>query len=225
MHERPTELHRADMPARRPRRARLLGLGASALASSALVGVGIATGRAAESSSQPTVVLRSMTDEETVREPEAPAFAVDRAATTVPAAALGAQTSEETRVFDGRPVRAVRTVRMKVTAYSPDERSCGAHADGITASGYSVETNGGALVAADPRVLPLGSLVSVPGYDGGAVVPVLDVGGAIKGARLDVLFSTHERAIQWGVQELEVTVWEYADGAPSGFKRQRRPSR
>jgi 3D (Asp-Asp-Asp) domain-containing protein len=114
---------------------------------------------------------------------------------------------------------------MRVTAYSPDERSCGASADGITASGYSVLTNGGALVAADPRVLPLGSLLSIPGYDNGAVVPVLDVGGAIKGNRLDVLYSTHNVAMQWGVRDLEVTVWEYADGLPNGFKRLRRPSK
>lgn len=114
---------------------------------------------------------------------------------------------------------------MRVTAYSPDERSCGASADGITASGYSVLTNGGFLVAADPRVLPLGSLVSVPAYDDGATVPVLDVGGAIKGNRLDVLFPTHEVAMRWGVRELDVTVWEYADGLPDGFKRQRRPSK
>jgi len=129
------------------------------------------------------------------------------------------------REFNGRPVRAVDTIRMRVTAYSPDERSCGASADGITASGYSVFTNGGALVAADPRVLPLGSLVSIAGYDNGAVVPVLDVGGAIKGNRLDVLHATHEVAMQWGVRDLEVTVWEYADGLPNGFKRLRRPSK
>jgi 3D (Asp-Asp-Asp) domain-containing protein len=129
------------------------------------------------------------------------------------------------REFNGRPVRAAYTVRMRVTAYSPDERSCGASADGITASGYSVLTNGGALVAADPRVLPLGSLLSIPGYDNGAVVPVLDVGGAIKGNRLDVLYSTHNVAMQWGVRDLEVTVWEYADGLPNGFKRLRRPSK
>ncbi len=113
-------------------------------------------------------------------------------------------------------------MRMKVTAYSPDARSCGASADGITASGYSVETNGGALVAADPKVLPLGSLVSVPGYDGGAPVPVLDVGGAIKGRRLDVLFSTHSVARAWGVRSVDVVVWEFADGKPNGFKRMRR---
>lgn len=114
---------------------------------------------------------------------------------------------------------------MVVTAYSPDARSCGASADGITASGYSVEVNGGCLVAADPKVLPLGSLVSVPGYDGGAVVPVLDTGGAIKGNRLDVLFPTHREAIAWGRKTVEVTVWEHADGAPSGFKRVRRKDR
>ena len=131
----------------------------------------------------------------------------------------------EVRIFDGRPIRAVRMLVMRVTAYSPDAESCGDSADGITASGYPVETNGGHLVAADPSLLPLGSLVSVPGYDGGDVVPVLDVGGAIKGNRLDVLFPTHERARRWGVQELEVTVWEYADGKPSGFRRMRQPKR
>lgn len=129
------------------------------------------------------------------------------------------------RRYNGRPVRAAYTLRMRVTAYSPDERSCGDSADGITASGYSVFTNGGFLVAADPKVLPMGSLLSIPGYDGGSVVPVLDVGGAIKGNRLDLLFPTHEIAMQWGVQDLEVTVWEYADGLPNGFKRFRRPSK
>ncbi len=127
---------------------------------------------------------------------------------------------EEIQWFNGRPLRAVKTLRMKVTAYSPDERSCGIWADGITASGYSVFTNGGKLVAADTSLLPFGSLISIPGYDNGAPVPVLDRGGAIKGNRLDVLYPTHRRALQWGVQELEVTVWEYADGQPNDFRQQ-----
>jgi len=133
--------------------------------------------------------------------------------------------SPQMALYDGRPIRVARTITMRVTAYSPDYRSCGASADGITASGYSVFTNGGCMVAADPRVLPLGSLVSVPGYDGGAVVPVLDTGGAIKGDRLDVLYATHEVAKRWGVQDLEVQVWEYADGLPSDFKRLRRSAK
>jgi len=113
--------------------------------------------------------------------------------------------------FDGRPLKVARTMTMKVTAYSPDEQSCGIWADGKTASGYSVWTNGMKLVAADTRLLPFGTVISVPGYNGGKPVQVLDRGGAIKGRRLDVLYPTHEVALKWGVQDLMVTVYEYAD--------------
>ncbi|MFP4144875.1 MAG: 3D domain-containing protein [Phycisphaeraceae bacterium] len=113
--------------------------------------------------------------------------------------------------FDQRPLRKVREMSMVVTAYSPDERSCGKWADGITASGYSVWTNGMKLLAADTDVLPFGTILTVPGYNDGRPVQVLDRGGAIKGNRLDVLYPTHERARQWGRQRLTVTVWEYAD--------------
>lgn len=113
--------------------------------------------------------------------------------------------------FDDRPLKVVKTINMKVTAYSPDARSCGKWADGITFSGKSVWTNGMQLVAADRRVLPIGSVISVPGYAGGRPVPVLDIGGAIKGNRLDVLFPTHAEARQWGVRTIQVVVYAYAD--------------
>jgi 3D (Asp-Asp-Asp) domain-containing protein len=150
--------------------------------------------------------------------------AIDDLAAVTPSAELAvpqveAYSQAEIRWFDNRPIRPVRTITMLVTAYSPDEQSCGEWADGITASGYSVRTNGGMLVAADTRILPFGSLLSIPGYDGGHVVPVLDRGGAIKGNRLDVLYPTHEDALEWGVQRLEVTVWEYADDGPAGLPR------
>ena len=67
------------------------------------------------------------------------------------------------------------------------------------------------LVAADTRLLPFGSIITVPGYNGGRPVPVLDRGGLIKGHRLDVLYPTHEIALQWGNQHLNVDVWEYDD--------------
>ena len=81
----------------------------------------------------------------------------------------------------------------------------------MTASGYSVWTNGMKLVAADTRLLPFGSVLSVQGYNDGNPVPVLDRGGKIKGRRLDLLMPTHEIALQWGVRQIDVTVWEYAD--------------
>ena len=147
-----------------------------------------------------------------------PAAAPTSGLTSGPAQAVETTGEEPERWFNGRPIRRVRTLRMRVTAYSPDARSCGRFADGITASGYSVWTNGMNLAAADPALLAAGSLVSVPGYDDGNVVPVLDRGGRIKGHRLDVLFPSHERALQWGVQELDVRVWEYADGLPNDFQ-------
>jgi 3D (Asp-Asp-Asp) domain-containing protein len=115
------------------------------------------------------------------------------------------------RWFDGRRVVPVRTIWMRVTAYSPDARSCGKWADGQTATLHSVWTNAMRLVAADPKVLPYGSLLSVPGYADGEVVPVLDCGGAIKGNRLDVLMPTHEIARRWGKRDIPVTVWAYED--------------
>ena len=150
---------------------------------------------------------------------------VPEAASEGPSIPENAITDTSIRFFNGRPVRPSRTIRMKVTAYSPDEESCGDSADGITSSLHDVWTNAGKLVAADSRVLPLGSIISVPGYDNGQVVPVLDRGGAIKGKRLDLLYPTHAQARKWGVQTLEVTVWEYADGKPADDFRAIRDSR
>jgi 3D (Asp-Asp-Asp) domain-containing protein len=127
-----------------------------------------------------------------------------------------------TRWFNGRPIRPARTIMMTVTAYSPDARSCGDSADGVTATLHSVWTNGFKLVAADPKILPYGSMLSIAGYDNGQVVPVLDCGGAIKGKRLDVLFPTHEQARQWGIRKIPVVVWEYADGKPADDPRKQR---
>jgi len=115
------------------------------------------------------------------------------------------------RWFDGKLVRPARVIYMTVTGYSPDARSCGEFADGKTATMKSVWTNGMKLVAADPRVLPYWSMVSVPGYANTEIVPVLDCGGAIKGNRLDLLYPTHQIALQWGVRQVPVTVWEFVE--------------
>ncbi len=131
--------------------------------------------------------------------------------TTTAAPYVGSPSDAPIPTFDGRPLRRVRQISMLTTAYSPDHRSCGKWADGMTASGYSVWTNGMKLVAADTRLLPFGTIVTIPGYNGGRPVPVLDRGGKIKGNRLDLLYPTHEIARQWGAQRLTVDVWEYAD--------------
>ena len=85
----------------------------------------------------------------------------------------------------------------RVTAYCPCEKCCGKWADGFTASGKPAV---GKIVAAPP-IFPFGTRMYIPQY-GQAVVQ--DRGGAITGNRLDVLFPTHEEALQWGVKYLKV---------------------
>ncbi|MCH2162109.1 MAG: hypothetical protein MK085_09580 [Phycisphaerales bacterium] len=122
-----------------------------------------------------------------------------------------------TRCFNGRPIRPVRTVRMRVAAYGseriPDHRG----GPRLTASGCSVHTNAGELVAADARCFSFGALLSIPGYAAGDVVPVLDRGPQVVGRRLEVFLPDHESVVAWGVRHLDVVVWEYADEEPALF--------
>jgi 3D (Asp-Asp-Asp) domain-containing protein len=150
---------------------------------------------------------------------KAPAVPAADAATRDAAPAADAIADPSIRWFNGRPVRPARSMWMTVTGYSPDARSCGDSADGITATLHSVWTNNMQMVAADTRVLPFGSMLTVPGYGGDQIVPVLDRGGAIKGKRLDLLYPTHEQALKWGRQKIKVIVWEYADGKPADNPR------
>lgn len=102
----------------------------------------------------------------------------------------------------------VRTVLMQVTAYCPCKKCCGPNAHGITASGKDISYNDGRFVAADTRNLPFGTRLVIPGYHNTQPVEVIDRGGAIKGDKLDVFFPTHEEALQWGRQTIEVKIIE-----------------
>ena len=95
-------------------------------------------------------------------------------------------------------------IEMRVTAYCPCPICCGEYSDGITACGYKIQP-GDTFVAADRRY-PFNTEILIPGYNNNRPVKVLDRGGAIKGNRLDVFFASHEEALQWGVQYLEVNV-------------------
>ena len=71
---------------------------------------------------------------------------------------------------------------------------------GLTASGSVAEMG---TIAADPAVYPFGTRIAVPGYGVGTV---RDIGGAIKGAHVDVWFPSHEAAIAWGSRKINVKV-------------------
>jgi 3D (Asp-Asp-Asp) domain-containing protein len=104
--------------------------------------------------------------------------------------------------------RKSHVVKMEVTGYCSCKKCCGEEAAGITASGKKVSYNHGRFVAADTRVLPFGTKVSIPGYHDGVPVEVIDRGGAIKGDKLDLYFPTHQAALNWGRRTVNVTVFD-----------------
>jgi len=97
-----------------------------------------------------------------------------------------------------------QVVRMRVTGYCPCEKCCGAFSDGITANNHRIQP-GDLFVAAD-KSYRFGTEMVIPGYNDGQSVQVMDRGGAIKGNRLDVFFHSHQQAMQWGIQYLDVLI-------------------
>lgn len=97
-----------------------------------------------------------------------------------------------------------QTVRMRVTAYCPCEKCCGKHSDGRTACLHKI-CPGDVFVAAGEEY-SFGTEMVVAGYNNGEPAEVLDRGGAIYGNRIDVFFSSHEEAVNWGVKYIDVKV-------------------
>ncbi len=110
-----------------------------------------------------------------------------------------------------------KVVKMKVTAYCACKKCCGKYADGITASRHVISI-GDKFIAADKKYV-FGTKMYIPGYyhthKGSTSVreyaQVLDRGGAIKGNHIDVYFDTHQEALNWGVQFLDVTIFMLND--------------
>lgn len=71
---------------------------------------------------------------------------------------------------------------------------------GTTATGLPV---GWGIVAVDPRVIPLGTRMSIPGYGEGVAA---DTGSAVKGAVIDLWFPTREQALAWGRRTVTITI-------------------
>ena len=86
-----------------------------------------------------------------------------------------------------------------LTAYCHCAKCCG-KSNGITASGAKAVE--GVTIAADTRKLPFGTRVVINGH----TYIVQDRGGAIKGNRIDIYFSTHEKALKFGRQTKDIII-------------------
>jgi 3D (Asp-Asp-Asp) domain-containing protein len=92
-----------------------------------------------------------------------------------------------------------RSFVAKLTAYANGVG--GVPKNARTASG--TETRWG-VVAVDPKVIPLGSQLTIEGYDG--VFVAEDTGGAIKGTAIDIWLPDPNDARRFGTQYRKVTV-------------------
>jgi len=114
------------------------------------------------------------------------------------------QTSEQPKQEPAKPAEpstpttSGRTIQMESTGYSCAE-SVNTY---FTAMGIDLRQNP-QVVAVDPSVIPLGSMVEVSGY---GIAIAGDTGGAIKGNIVDCHFPTVEQCIQWGRRSVTVTV-------------------
>jgi 3D (Asp-Asp-Asp) domain-containing protein len=91
---------------------------------------------------------------------------------------------------------------MEATAYYPGPECTGKYAIyGLT---YTGKKAGYGLVAVDPRVIPLGTTLYVEGY---GYAEAADIGGAIKGNKIDLCFNTYREAKEYGRKKIKVCIF------------------
>lgn len=96
------------------------------------------------------------------------------------------------------PASQGKTVTVSATAYSRHE----AGLSNFTATGIDLSINP-MVIAVDPSVIPLGSIVSVPGY---GIAIAGDTGGAIVGNKIDLHMEDLNAALAFGRQTLTITI-------------------
>lgn len=92
-----------------------------------------------------------------------------------------------------------KVLTMESTAYTPDAGR--KNPTFRTSTGTRAEYG---VVAVDPKVIPMGTLLYVEGYGFGIAE---DTGGAIKGNIIDVCVETRAEAYKWGRREVKVHIF------------------
>lgn len=94
------------------------------------------------------------------------------------------------------------TVKASAYCKEPYKHTCN---DGNFAQTATMTTpTVGRTIAVDPCVISLGTMVDI---DGRKYIAE-DTGGAIKGNKIDILFETHDEALNFGVREIKIKVYE-----------------
>lgn len=109
----------------------------------------------------------------------------------------------------GDTVRYKKVLNMRATAYTSSYADTGKRKGdpgfGITYSGLKARYG---LIAVDPRVIPLGTRLYVEcnGRTDYGFATAADIGGAIKGNRIDLYFDDSSTVDRWGVKKVQVYI-------------------
>ena len=106
-----------------------------------------------------------------------------------------------------------RILTVTATAYCPCPFCCGIWSEqhpSRIGTGYVQKTSSGTIptagrtIAVDPSVIPMGSEVWIKDHKYIAE----DTGNHIKGNRIDIFFDSHQEALNWGMRNVEVRVYD-----------------
>lgn len=88
------------------------------------------------------------------------------------------------------------SLNVVATGYTPGDPGC----TGITYTGTKASRG---TIAVDPRVIPFGTKLYIPGYGYGVAA---DTGGAIKGNKIDLCYESRTEALNWGIKNITVYI-------------------
>lgn len=120
---------------------------------------------------------------------------------------LNEEKARFSREYELNENRNRQTINAEFTYYTA---FCDTGCIGVTASGYDVSSTiyyeGMRIVATDPQVIPMHSILEFE-FNGEIVKAIaLDTGGAIKGNRIDMLVGSRKEAYALGRNTKEVTI-------------------
>ncbi|MGN7175547.1 hypothetical protein BK139_04815 [Paenibacillus sp. FSL R5-0490] len=120
----------------------------------------------------------------------------------VTGASAKAAAPKKTAVKAASSTKAYKEIKVNATAYTASCKGC----SGITYTGINLKKNPNAkVISVDPKIIPLGSKVFVPGY-GEAIAG--DKGSAVRGNKIDVFIPNKQRALQWGSKTITIKVYK-----------------
>ncbi|MGN7476358.1 3D domain-containing protein [Solibacillus silvestris] len=107
---------------------------------------------------------------------------------------------KETKKSATDPSNVKKTIKMTATAYTANCKGC----TGVTKTGLNLRKNPSLkVIAVDPKIIPLGSKVWVEGY---GIAVAGDIGGAIKGNKIDIFVNSKSTATKWGRKQVTVKI-------------------